>query len=68
MKLLFQFFGGVKFKKVILDHRNDTLIYSNRISILEGKKMLDGDLIFDDLNLHGYFLILKPIKMKRNQS
>jgi hypothetical protein len=28
--------------------------------------MLDGDLIFDDLNLHGYFLILKPIKMKRN--
>jgi hypothetical protein len=24
-------FGGVKFKKVlILDHRNDTLIYSNR--------------------------------------
>jgi hypothetical protein len=28
--------------------------------------MLDGDLIFDDLNLHGLFLILKPIKMKRN--
>jgi hypothetical protein len=25
--------------------------------------MLDGDLIFDDLNL---YLILKPIKMKRN--
>ena len=45
-------FGGVKFKKVlILDHHKDTLIYANRIktNILDGKKLLDGDLIFGDI-------------------
>ena len=49
-------FGGVKFKKVlILDHHKDTLIYSNRISttILESKKLLNGDLIFDGLDVPG---------------
>jgi virulence-associated protein VapD len=58
-------FGGLKFKKVlILDHHQDTLIYSNRITttILEGKKLLDGDLIFGDLRLDGLLFNLKTYK------
>lgn len=61
-------FGGVKFKKVLIrDHHKDTLIYSNRISttILEGKKMLDGDLIFDDLALHGLLFNLRTYKNEK---
>lgn len=61
-------FGGVKFKKVLIrDHHKDTLIYSNRISttILESKKLLDGDLIFDDIDLHGLILNLKTYKNEK---
>lgn len=64
-------FGGVKFKKVLIrDHHKDTLIYSNRISttILEGKKLLDGDLIFDDLDLHGLVLNLKTYKNEKQSN
>ena len=61
-------FGGVKFKKVlILDHHKDTLIYSNRIktTILDGKKLLDGDLIFSDLHLDGLVFHLKTYKKEK---
>jgi virulence-associated protein VapD len=61
-------FGGIKFKKVlILDHHQDTLIYSNRIktTILEGKKLLDGDLIFGDLRLDGLIFNLKTYKNEK---
>lgn len=64
-------FGGVKFKKVlILDYQKDTLIYANRISttILEGKKMLDGDLIFDDLDVHGLLFNLRTYKNKKKSN
>lgn len=64
-------FGGVKFKKVLIrDHHKDTLIYANRISttILEGKKMLDGDLIFDDLDLHGLFFNLRTYKNEKQSN
>lgn len=64
-------FGGVKFKKVLIrDHHKDTLIYSNRISttILEGKKMLDGDLIFDDLELHGLLFNLRTYKNEKQSN
>ncbi|TDE28299.1 translocation/assembly module TamB [Flavobacterium ranwuense] len=64
-------FGGVKFKKVLIrDHHKDTLIYSNRISttILEGKKMLDGDLIFDDLDLHGLLFNLRTYKNEKQSN
>lgn len=54
------FFGGVKLKTVlVLDHHNDTLIFSKRIktSILDFKNLVDGklkfgDLRFDDLTLN----------------
>lgn len=64
-------FGGVKFKKVLIrDHHKDTLIYANRISttILEGKKMLDGDLIFDDLDLHGLLFNLRTYKNEKESN
>lgn len=61
-------FGGIKFKKVlILDHHKDTLIFSNRIktNILDGKKLLDGDLIFGDLELEGLLFNLKTYKSEK---
>lgn len=61
-------FGGVKFKEVLIrDHHKDTLIYSKRIAttILEGKKLLDGDLIFDDLSLNGLLFNLKTYKKEK---
>lgn len=61
-------FGGVKFKKVLIrDHHKDTLLYAQRISttILEGKKLLDGDLIFDDLDVHGFLFNLKTYKREK---
>ena len=55
-------FGGVKFKNVLIrDHHKDTLLFSERITttILEGKKLINGDLIFDNLDVYGLFLNLK---------
>lgn len=64
-------FGGVKFKKVLIrDHHKDTLIYSNRISttILESKKLLNGDLIFDGLDLQGLIFNLKTYKNEKESN
>ena len=61
-------FGGVKFKDVaILDHHKDTLIFSKIINtnILEGKKILDGDLIFEDIKLEGLLFNLKTYKNEK---
>ena len=65
------FFGGVKLKKVlILDHHNDTLIYSSRIktSILDFKKLVDGQLIFGDLRLDNLYLQIKNYKGEKDTS
>ena len=65
------FFGGVKLKKVlVLDHHNDTLIYSNRIktSILDFKKLLNGQLIFGDLELDKFYLQIKNYKGEKATS
>ncbi|MDD5150565.1 MAG: translocation/assembly module TamB, partial [Flavobacterium sp.] len=61
-------FGGVKLKKVlILDHHKDTLIYVNRIktNLIGGKKLLDGDLIFGDIELDGFLFNLKTYKNEK---
>ena len=61
-------FGGVKLKKVlILDHHNDTLIYTNRIktNVLDGKKLLDGELIFGNIGLDGLVFNLKTYKKEK---
>ncbi|WP_016989114.1 translocation/assembly module TamB domain-containing protein [Flavobacterium sp. ACAM 123] len=60
-------FGGVKFKNVlILDHHKDTLIFSKIVNtnILEGKKILAGDLIFGNVRLDG---LLFKIKLYENE-
>ena len=64
-------FGGIKFKEVLIrDHHKDTLIYSQRIAttILEGKKLLDGDLIFDGLALNGLLFNLKTYKNEKDSN
>lgn len=64
----FTVFGGVKLKKVlIIDHHKDTLIYVKRIntSILGAKKILDGDLIFNDISLNGVLFNLKTYKKEK---
>lgn len=61
-------FGGVKLKKVlIIDHHKDTLIYVKRLntSFLGAKKILDGDLIFDDLAMDGVLFNLKTYKKEK---
>jgi hypothetical protein len=61
-------FGGVKFKNVlILDHHKDTLIFSKIVNtnILEGKKIVDGDLIFGNINLDGLLFNLKTYKNEK---
>ncbi|MFT5253649.1 MAG: hypothetical protein ACI87N_002691, partial [Flavobacteriales bacterium] len=61
-------FGGVKFKDVvILDHHKDTLIFSKIINtnVLEGKRILDGDLIFEDIKLEGLLFNLKTYKNEK---
>ena len=63
------FFGGVKLKKVlILDHHDDTLIYSQRIktSILDFNKLLDGKLLFGDLRLDQFYLQIKNYKGEKD--
>ncbi|MDI9257124.1 translocation/assembly module TamB domain-containing protein [Flavobacterium sedimenticola] len=65
------FFGGVKLKKVlILDHHQDTLIYSQRIktSILDLNKLINGKLIFGDLQLDQFYLQIKTYKNEKDTS
>lgn len=65
------FFGGVKLKKVlILDHHNDTLIYSERIktSILDFKQLVNGKLFFGDLRLDNFYLQIKTYKKEKQSS
>jgi hypothetical protein len=62
-------FGGVKLKKVlILDHHKDTLIYANRIktNILDFKKLVDGDMIFNSIGLDGVYFNLKTYKNEKD--
>jgi hypothetical protein len=58
-------FGGIKFKDVlILDHHKDTLIYVETInsSLTEFKKLTDGDLLFDAIDLNNVLFQLKTYK------
>lgn len=64
-KVRLSVFGGIKFKDVlILDHHKDTLIYSKILNtnILEGKKILAGDLIFGEITLDGLLFKIKRYK------
>ncbi|PWA04071.1 translocation/assembly module TamB domain-containing protein [Flavobacterium psychrotolerans] len=64
-------FGGVKLKKVMIwDYRKDTLIYANRINttILDFKKLTDGDLLFGDVRLDGLTLNMKNYKGEKDNN
>ncbi len=64
-------FGGVKLKKVlVLDHHNDTLIYSQRIktSILDLGKLMNGKLLFGDLYFDNLYLQIKTYKKEKDTS
>ncbi|WP_246020640.1 translocation/assembly module TamB domain-containing protein [Flavobacterium humi] len=55
-KATFTIFGGIKLKKVLVkDHKKDTLFHINTLqtSILDFKKLIDGDLHFGEVRLHG---------------
>lgn len=63
------FFGGVKLKKVLIrDHHKDTLICSDRIktSVLDFKKLVDGQLLFGDLRLDNFYLQIKTYKGEKD--
>ncbi len=62
------FFGGVKLKDVlVLDHHQDTLIYSSRIktSILDFNQLINGKLLFGDLRLDNFYLQIKTYKKEK---
>ena len=52
---------------MIIDHHKDTLIYANRIktNILDASKLLDGNLIFGDLDLEGLYFNMKTYKNEK---
>jgi hypothetical protein len=58
-------FGGVQLKGVIVkDEKKDTLIFAKRIvtSILDSKRLLDGDLLFGDIKADELTLNVKTYK------
>jgi hypothetical protein len=62
-------FGGVKFKNVMIrDHHNDTLIFAKILNtnILEGRKILNGNLIFGDIRLDGLLFSIKRYKNEKD--
>ncbi|PKP16660.1 MAG: DUF490 domain-containing protein, partial [Bacteroidetes bacterium HGW-Bacteroidetes-23] len=64
-QVTFNIFGGVKLKEVLIrDHHKDTLIFANRIktNILDFNRLLDGDLLFGDVNVSSLFFNLKQYK------
>lgn len=67
-KIAITVFGGVKIKNLlILDHHNDTLIYSKRIktSILDVNKLINGKLLFGDLRFDTFYLQIKTYKKEK---
>lgn len=64
-------FGGVQLKKVMIkDNHKDTLIYSNRIttSILDAKKLVDGNLIFGNIAANDLTLNIKTYKNEKESN
>jgi hypothetical protein len=62
-------FGSVQMKKVLVkDDRKDTIIFAKRIntSILDTKKLLDGNLIFGDMTANDLTLNVKTYKGEKD--
>ncbi len=64
----FTFFGGVKLKGVLIkDHHKDTLIFADRIktNILDINRLVDGDLLFGDINVNSLYLRMVQYKLEK---
>lgn len=64
-KATFTIFGGVKLRKVLVkDYKKDTLFHINTLqtTILDFKKLVDGDLHFGEVRMHGLDFHLKNYK------
>ncbi len=64
-------FGGVQLKKVLIkDDRKNTLIYASRIntSILDAKKLLDGQLIFGKIRANNLNLQIRTYKNEKESN
>ena len=64
-------FGGMKLKNVLIrDHHKDTLISANRIktNILDWSKIVDGDLIFGDIELDSLYFNMKTYKKEKKSN
>lgn len=62
-------FGGVQLKKVLIrDHHKDTLVAATRIntSVLDAKKLLDGNLLFGAMRVDGLHLKIKTYKEEKD--
>lgn len=58
-------FGGVKLREVLIrDHHQDTMIYAKNIQtrIISKARLIDGDLIFGDLNAKDLVFYMKTYK------
>ena len=64
-KINLSFLGSVMLKDVqIRDHHKDTLIFVNKLntSLLSAKKVLEGELLFDDITLEDGYYYMKTYK------
>ena len=64
-KVAVSIFGGVKLREVLIrDHHQDTMIYAKGIQtrIIGKARLLDGDLIFGDLNAKDLVFYMKTYK------
>ncbi|MEZ4837582.1 translocation/assembly module TamB domain-containing protein [Flavobacterium sp.] len=61
----FTIFGGIKLKEVLVrDHHEDTLFFATRIktTILDANRLMEGDLLFGDINVNSLYFKLKQYK------
>ncbi len=67
----FTIFGGVKLKNVLIkDHRKDTLFHIDilKTNILDFKKVIDGDMHFGEVRLHGLDFQLRNYKGEKDNN
>lgn len=64
-------FGGVKLREVLIrDHHQDTMIYAKNIQtrIISKARLIDGDLIFGDINAQSLIFYMKTYKGEENSN
>ncbi|WP_299671699.1 translocation/assembly module TamB domain-containing protein [uncultured Polaribacter sp.] len=70
-KINLSFLGSIELKDVqIKDHHKDTLIFVNKLStsLLSAKKVLDSEILFDDITLEDGYYYMKTYKGETNDN